>query len=159
MLPNVWIREAVAANNGTQPQESRCTAAQQAAAGLAAAFENASKTTGWIALGFGLGAALSGAGEGVSLGLDTPVTISFGSAASFFGTSSFLTGSAAAVLSSFASGNIQSMLNFNWGQLINVATAAAASKIPGVEPWAETIGDLAEQGRDMSTNAPEACPR
>jgi RHS repeat-associated protein len=143
----------------SQRQTPTCTAAQKAAAALAKAFENTSKTTQWIAFGFGVGTALAGAGEGVSLGFDTPVTISFGSATGFFGTASFLTGSAAAVLNSFASGNIQSMLDFNWGQLTNVATAAAASKIPGVGPWAETIGELAEQGRDLSTNATEACPQ
>jgi hypothetical protein len=89
--------------------------------------------------------------------LDTPVTITFGSATSFFATGSFLTGSAAAVLNSFASGNVQFTLDFNWSQLTNVATTAAARKIPGVGSWAETIGNLAEQGRDMATNASEAC--
>jgi len=49
------------------------------------------------------------------------------------------------------------MLDFNWSQLVNVATTAAASKIPGVGAWAETIGNLAEQGRDLATNASEAC--
>jgi RHS repeat-associated protein len=139
------------------PQAPACTAAQQTAATLAKSLENASQTTGWIALGFGVGTAVAGAGEGVSLGFDTPVTITFGSATGFFSTSSFLTGSAAAVLNSFASGNIQSMLDFNWSQLVNVATTAAASKIPGVGAWAETIGNLAEQGRDLATNASEAC--
>jgi RHS repeat-associated protein len=156
---NSQLQQALSGGRGGvgQPQTRTCTAAQQAAATLAKSFDNASQTTGWIALGFGFGTAVAGAGEGVSLGLDTPVTITFGSATGFFATSSFLTGSAAAVLNSFASGNVQSMLDFNWSQLTNVAATAAASKIPGVGPWAETVGNLAEQGRDMSTNAAEAC--
>lgn len=139
------------------PQKPACTAAQQLAANLASAFENTSKTTGWAAFRFGVGTALAGAGEGVSLGIDTPVTVTFGSATTFFGTASFLTGGTASILNSFASGNLTAMQNFDWGHLINFASTAAASRIPGVEPWAETIGHLAEQGFELSTSAGEVC--
>ncbi len=69
---------------------------------LASAFENTSKTTGWAAFGFGVGTALAGAGEGVSLGIDTPVAVTFGSATTFFGTASFLTGGTASILTAIS---------------------------------------------------------
>jgi RHS repeat-associated protein len=135
----------------------KCSAAQQAAARLAAALQNTSDTTKWIGVGFGMGTILAGAGEGVSLGIDTPVTITFGSATTFFGTASFLTGAAASMANAFASGNATALLNFNWSNLVNVASTAAASKIPGIGHWAETIGNLAEQGADLAMTGTDAC--
>ncbi len=37
------------------------------------------------------------------------------------------------------------------------AMTAAASKIPLLKPWAETIGDLASQGADLALKTKEAC--
>jgi hypothetical protein len=141
-----------------KPQSKGCTAAQAAAALAAKGFENASTAAGWIAFGGGVGTVVSGAGEGVTFGGDTPVTIAFGSITGFFGTASFGTGAAAAALNSFASGNLGSIRRFDWSQLTNIAATAAASKIPFVKPWADTIGDLAEQGADLAAKAQEACP-
>ena len=140
-----------------KPQSKGCTAAQAAATQMAKGFENASSASGWIAFGGGVGTVVSGAGEGVTLGGDTPVTITFGSITGFFGSASFGTGAAAAALNSFANGNLGSIRGFDWSQLTNLAATAAASKIPFVKPWAETIGDLAEQGADLAAHAREAC--
>jgi hypothetical protein len=46
--------------------------------------------------------------------------------------------------------------NFGLSQLANFA-AAAASKIPGIKPWADRIGDLAGQAADLAHQAKEAC--
>ena len=104
-----------------------------------------------------MGVVVSGAGEGVTFGGDTPVTITFGSIAGFFGSASFGTGAAGAALNSFARGNLGSIRSFDWGQLTNLAAKAAASRIPFVKPWAETIGNLAEQGTHLAAHAQEVC--
>jgi RHS repeat-associated protein len=145
-------------NGGNAPNKPKtCTAAQQVAAQLAKSFESASKSSGWIAFGTGVATALSGAGEGITFGGDTPVTITFGSMTGFFGTASVITGGAAGALNSFASGNLTSLNNFGWSQLANLTAKAAASRIPAVERWSETIGDLAEQASDLTQNAAEVC--
>jgi hypothetical protein len=124
---------------------------------LAGQLDNAATTTGWIASGGFLGTALAGAGEGFTLGGDTPVTITFGSVSLFFGSASTLTAGAASALNSYAGGNLAAVRNFGWGQLANLAATAAASKIPIVKPWADTIGDLAERGSDLALQTREAC--
>jgi RHS repeat-associated protein len=139
------------------PQAPTCTASQQAAAKLANAFANASSSTGWIAFASGVGTLLAGAGEGVTFGGDTPVTITFASIATFFSTASFATGAMASTLNSFASGNMDAVQDFNSSQVTNLVAQTAASKIPLVARWAETIGDLAEQAADLSVTATEAC--
>ena len=138
-------------------QQSRCTIAQHRAAQIGAAFEGASNVTGMLALGSAAGTAISGAGEGVTFGLDTPVTVTFGSMTTFFGAASFGSGAAASALNSFARGNGTAMRDFNWTQLTNLAATVAAGKIPGVKNWAEVIGDLAEQAADLAVTGGEAC--
>lgn len=135
-----------------------CTQLQKAAANLASALEKASRTADIFALGSGLGTALAGAGEGLTFGADTPVTITFGSATAFFSTASFVTGAAAATLNSFASGGSTALLNFNFTQTEGAIAAAAASKIPGVAAFADTIGDLTGQAAGLATQAAEVCP-
>jgi len=46
----------------------------------------------WLGFGFGAGTVLAGVGEGITLGGDTPFTLTFGSLTTFFGTTSALTG-------------------------------------------------------------------
>lgn len=149
------IPNCIAAPQG--PQKPRCTAAQQSAAALAKAFDKASSATGWIAFGSGVGTALAGAGEGISFGGDTPVTITFGSMTTFFGVASFATGAMGSALNSFASGNMDAARDFNSSQVTNLIAQAATSRIPLVARWAETIGDLAEQAADLGATAKEAC--
>ncbi len=134
-----------------------CTAFQQKATQLAQGFEAASTASEWIAFGTGVGSVLSGAGEGLTFGADTPVTISFGSLTLFFGTASTLSSGAASALNSMASGNTTAVENFGWSQLTNLAATAAASKIPLLKPWAERIGDLASQGADLALKTQEVC--
>jgi hypothetical protein len=74
-----------------------------------------------------------------------------------FGTASVFTGEAGAALKSFASGNLTALQDFGWGQLTNLAAKAAASKIPTIEPWSDTIGDLAERASDLTNSAQEVC--
>ena len=50
-----------------------------------------------------------------------------------------------------------SITNFNWSQMANFAGTFVASRIPAVAPWAETIGDLAEQASELSQIAQEGC--
>jgi hypothetical protein len=49
------------------------------------------------------------------------------------------------------------MRNFNGSQLTNLLASAAVSKVPGLEPWAETLGDLAEQVDDLTHQEEELC--
>jgi RHS repeat-associated protein len=134
-----------------------CTELQQAAADLAGALEQLSQTSDLFALGSGLGTALAGAGEGVTFGADTPVTITFGSATAFFTTTSFVTGGAAATLKAFASGDATSLANFDFSQAEGLVAAAAASRIPGVGDFADTIGNLTEQAVGLAQQAQEVC--
>ena len=136
---------------------SKCTAAQQYATTLASGFESASKTSGWLAFGAVLGTAISGAGEGFTFGGDTPVTVSFGAATDFFGTVSLTTGTIVSGLNSFAAGNTNALSNFDWNHLAGIAATAAASRIPGLASWAETIGHLVEQGADLANRAGVVC--
>jgi RHS repeat-associated protein len=138
-------------------KQQQCTAAQQTAAQLATLFDNASTESGWLAFGSGVGTAASGAGEGITFGGDTPVTITFASLTAFFGTTSAVTSLAAGTLNAFAQGNTTALQNFVWSSLVNLATTAAASKIPGMERWAATLGDLASKAFDVTHNAEEAC--
>jgi RHS repeat-associated protein len=151
---------AVVINDGDPPQKespTTCTAAQHAAAQLAHDFDHVSTATGWLAFGSGLGTALAGAGEGITFGTDTPVTVSFGAATGFFGTASFITGAGASALSSFARGDLTAMRNFNGAQVTNLLASAAARKVPGLERWAETLGDLAEKAHDLATQEEALC--
>jgi hypothetical protein len=88
---------------------------------------------------------------------EPPATITAGVVTGFFGDVSLATGAGAAAANSFARGNTAALRNFNWSQLANLAAKAAASKIPGLKPWAETIGDVAGEGVDLATKAKEAC--
>lgn len=134
-----------------------CTQLQQAAANLANTLEKTSQTADLLALGNGIATVLSGAGEGFTLGADTPVTITFASAMGFFSTASFVTGGGAAVLKSFASGNSTALVNFNFAQAEGAIAAAGASRIPGIAAFADTIGNLTEQAAGLATQAAEVC--
>ena len=134
-----------------------CKALQKTAARLATTFENASTATGALAFGSGVVTALSGAGEGVTFGLDTPVTVSFVTLTGFFGTASTVTGQVGAALNSFAAGNLTALRGFGWGRLANLSVMAAASRIPVAARWSDALGDLAEQATELSNNAQEAC--
>jgi RHS repeat-associated protein len=139
------------------PRKPSCTAAQQAAANLAKLFDAASTDSMWLGFGFGAGAILAGAGEGITLGGDTPFTLTFGSLTTFFGTTSALTGSASAALNAYASGNTSAIWKFNWSGLATLAATAASSKLPFLKPWADRIGDLAGKGADLAAKAKDPC--
>ena len=141
----------------TQPTQE-CTAAQQAAGQLGSSFESVSRVSGALGFATGIGTVVAGAGEGITFGGDTPVTLTFGSMTGFFGTASFVTGAGAAALNSFANGNMAALGNFNYSHLADIAVTAAASRVPGIASWAEIIGHLAEQGTAVSLTAQEACP-
>lgn len=47
---------------------------------------------------------------------------------------------------------------FGWTQLEDLATTAAASKIPPLNPWAERIGDLASQAATLGITVKEVSP-
>lgn len=74
-----------------------------------------------------------------------------------FGTTSVLTGGGAAALNAFAAGNLSSIRNFDWSHLAEGAATLAASRIPGVHAWAETIGALAGKGVELTQRAENVC--
>lgn len=136
-----------------------CSQLQKAAANLARQLEAVSRTADYAAIGSALATGLAGAGEGVTFGADTPVTISFGSATAFFSEASFVTGGGAAVLNSFASGNNRALVNFNFTQAEGAIAAVGASRIPGVGKFADLVGELTGQATSLATQAVEACPQ
>jgi RHS repeat-associated protein len=155
-VPSVAVAPpAIAANN--RLQRPLCTALQAQAAKLGGFLDNVSTTSGWIAFGTGAGTVLAGVGEGPTGGVDTPGTITLGGMTDFFGTVSVVSGGAAATLDSYAAGDTRAMWNFNVSQLANLAAKAAASRLPLVKPWADRIGDLAEQAADLALKAKEGC--
>ena len=147
------------AQNMDQSDQNKvqCTALQAEAAQLGALLDQVSDSAGWTAFGSGVLTVLSGVGEVPTAGLDTPVTITSATVTDFFATTSFVTGSIAATLKSYASGNSSALWNFDASQVVNLATAAAASRIPFLKPWAERIGDLAEKAGDLASKAEEGC--
>ena len=108
-------------------------------------------------MGSGSGTLLAGAGEGLTFGADTPVTITFGSAATFFGGASLVTSAAASALNSFASGNLNSLGSFDLSHLEGIGASAIASKVLGVGSFAENILNLAEKASAVAVTAQEAC--
>ena len=93
-----------------------CTQLQKEAAYIANNLEKMHQDAELLGFGSGLGAALAGAGEGVTFGIDTPVTVTFGSATGFFSVASILTGAAAATLDSWASGDSTALAKFDFTQ-------------------------------------------
>jgi len=147
----------IARPQSNQQRQQQCTAAQQEAAQLASAFEGVSRVSDLYALGSGLGTLLAGAGEGITFGADTPITITFGSAATFFGGAALVTSAAASALNSFASGNLNSLGSFDLSHLGGIGASAIASRIPGVGSFAENILNLAEKASAIAAAAQEAC--
>jgi len=139
------------------PHKPSCTAAQRMAAEVGNALEEQATTAKWVAFGSGIAAVLSGGGEGFTFGADTPFTISFSSTATFFGGASVVAGTAASVLKSIAAGNTKAIRNFDWTHLSELAATAAASRVPFIGPWAETVGRLAGQAAEISATAEEVC--
>ncbi|MGH8191882.1 MAG: RHS repeat-associated core domain-containing protein, partial [Rhodanobacteraceae bacterium] len=136
-----------------------CTQLQQKAAQLAGVFNNTAKVSGALAFASALGVGIAGYGEGPTFGIDTPVTVSFGSAMDFFGAAALFTHASGAVLSSFASGNLTAIGNFDFSSIAGIAANAAASRIPGVSGFAENVGQMAEQAADIAADAQAACQR
>jgi len=137
--------------------QQKCSETQRAAANLAKAFEHEAHIADFFAVGAGLGAGLAGAGEGVTFGGDTPVTITFGSATVFFGGVSFASGAIASSLNAFASGNARALVNFNFTQAESAIATAAAHRVPGLGEFSDAIGELAGQAADLATQSVEVC--
>lgn len=105
-----------------------------------------------------MGTLLPGAGAGITFGADTPVTITFASAAGFFGGAALVTSAAAAALNSFASGNLSSLGSFDWSHLEEVGASAIVSRIPSVGSFAaENMLNLSENAAAIVAAAQEAC--
>src|SRR5229473_667313 len=68
---------------------------------------------------------------------------------------SLVSGGIAATLSSDAARNSNAVLNFDVGQLVNLASKAASSRLPLGKPWADRIGDLSEPAADPAMKAKE----
>lgn len=135
----------------------QCTAAQQAAAQLAAQLKSVSHVSEVLAATSALGTLLSGAGEGITLGFDTPATVTFGSMTAYFTAVSFVTGAGASAANSFAKGNLAELEHFDFDQLRDIAISAAAKKIPGFGELADTLYSMGEAAADLVERAKEAC--
>jgi hypothetical protein len=148
---------ASASAHSKQAKKKQCTAARQAAAQLAKSLEHVSHVSGMLGALSGVGSLVAGAGEGPTLGFDTPVTVTFGSMTVYFGTAATVTGVFAAGLNSFASGNLAAMNSFNMSHLVGLGASAVSSKIPGISGLQEVIAGLSEQAASIVANAKEAC--
>ena len=133
-----------------------CSQIKQAAADLAKAFEQEAHVADFFAVSSGLATGLAGAGEGVTLGGDSPVTITFGAATGFFTTVSFASGEIAATLNGLA-GSGRATVNFSFTEIEGALAATAARRVPGLNAFADTIGDLTGQAADLVTQSKEAC--
>ena len=136
-----------------------CTQLQQKAAQLASALDHTAKVSGALAFASALGVGIAGYGEGPTFGIDTPITVSFGSAMDFFGAAALFTHASGAALNSFASGNMTAIGNFDFSSIAGMAAKAAASRIPGVSGFAENVGQLAEQAAEIAADAQAACQK
>ncbi len=141
-----------------QGNQQQCTALQQAAAQLSSALDNfkqLSETAGAVSA---LGTALAGVGEGVTFGVDTPVTITFGAATTFFAYVSTGAGLLQAAATSFAQGNTTALGNFGANGLANIAAKGILSNIPGIGSFADTAVTLADQAAAIAQQASQVCP-
>ena len=138
-------------------QQQPCTVLQAAASQLGSLLNQMSDQAGELAFASGAMTLLAGLGEGATFGLDTPGTITAAMVTEFFTSVSFVTGSAGAIFNSYAGGNTGALSQFNKSQLVNLATTAAASHIPGLKQWADRLGDVVEKAYDLSTESGEGC--
>lgn len=146
--------QATTTQTQAQPtSQNPCTVLQKEAEDMAEVANDVSDTSSWIAFASGAATALAGFAEVPSGGLDTPATMTAFALTDFFGGVSLVSGGAAAALRSYAAGNTSAIQQFEWGQLANLAAKAAASRIPVVKPWADRIGDIAENGAKLATRA------
>ena len=89
-------------------------------------------------------------------GLDTGFTLTAG-VATFATDASFVTGTASAAFNSFANGNMNALSSFDLSRLAGLAASLAASRLPVVWRFAETVGYAAEQAGSMALEAESAC--
>jgi RHS repeat-associated protein len=134
-----------------------CSDLQKKAGSLASTLEHESSVTGWLTVGALAATVVSGAGEGLTLGADTPATLSFATISEFYGTISVAAGTEGAALRSFANGSTKPLQNAAWGKLTEEASKLTASQVPGLSPWAETIGALAGQVSDLTLSVEDKC--
>ena len=139
------------------PLTPECDAAQQALANMGRQMDQISHGTGWLAIGSFAATAVSGAGEGITFGADTPVTITFGTMSTYFTVASFISGADASILNAAASGNKTAIQQFNVGQLVSLASQLAATKIPFLAKWSDVISGVAGEAASLAQKAKEAC--
>ena len=124
---------------------------------LGAVLQGTSEDFGLIAGGGFLATAIFGAGEGATFGLDTAGTITAGAVTGFATDAALITGTAAAVFNSFANGNLNALSSFDLTRLVGLGATLAASKLPFVGRFAETVGYAAEQATAAVQEAQAAC--
>ena len=95
--------------------------------------------------------------EGATFGLDTAGTITAGAVTGFATDAALITGTAAAVFNSFANGNLNALSSFDLTRLVGLGATLAASKLPFVGRFAETVGYAAEQATAAVQEAQAAC--
>ena len=139
-------------------QQQQCTNLQQAAAQLSRTLEGFKQLSEMFQGLSTLGTALAGAGEGVTFGGDTPITIGFGAATTIFAGESLTAGVAVAALNSFAQGNISALQNFEAGYLATKVGTGLVGSIPGIGDFADTAMALAAQVQALAQRADQVCP-
>jgi hypothetical protein len=120
-------------------------------------FQTTSDDLEKIAFGAGLATAISAIGEVPTVGLDTPATIATASVTAIAADASFVTGGLAAALNSFVNGNPSALADFDFDQIVDLAAKFAASKLPGISQFADSVGDLASQAASISHQAQQGC--
>ncbi len=139
------------------PKGPSCSKLQRWAGRTSSIADTAAHTAGLLAFGTGIAGAISVAGEAPSGAADTPLTVALATATTYFGEASNLLGAGAAVLKSYANGNYQAMGAYDWTHLVAFAAELAASRIPGVSSYADTLERVADQGLDIAVTSPLVC--
>jgi RHS repeat-associated protein len=156
LLHNLPLSRAVTRELAPQTQ-TPCTQLQREAAMVGQTLHLTARDFGLVAAGSALATLVGGIGEAPSGGLDTGITITAGALTDFASGAAFLTGAGAAALNSFAGGNLRALSNFDFGSLAGLAAKLAASSLPFVRSFAETVGYAAEQATGLALEAQGAC--
>lgn len=139
------------AANGLRPKatthEKRCSRLKAAANDLGNAYEKVALGLGAAAFGGAIGTALSVAGEEVTLGLDTPLTLTAATFTEETGHAALVTGAVGAALKSFAAGNFNDIGKFGAITTGAVVLEHLTSKIP----FGKVITGLIERTAEIAT--------
>lgn len=143
--------------SGSGPQTPTCTGLRKMAGQIGQSLQQAAKGLGVIAAASGIAAGIFSVGEPATFGLDTPGAITAGSFMSAAATGALVAEVAATGLKAYANCNLDALTNFNVSKLFSLAATLAASRLPFLNRFADTMGDAAEQAADLVNKAQGGC--